>query len=121
MHISANYRGKSGTVLSPIAKRVNDTFTPALECTVTLQTRLQKYVRGDDITMENMWNLILEVENMWKRISSMPDSYSKVAEVLKFAHDRPQWGYWWTIAMNEYNRLYNLGYWKWQDERKQNG
>ena len=71
--------------------------------------------------MENMWNRILSVENRWKRISSMPDSRSKVEEVLKFASDRPPWGYWWTIAMDEFNRLYNLGYWVCQDESKQNG
>lgn len=76
---------------------------------------------GDDITMENMWNRILEVENRWKRISSMPDSRSKAEEVLKFAYDRPTWGYWWTIAMDEFNRLKNLGYWEWQEESKQNG
>ena len=63
----------------------------------------------------------MKVENMWKRIMAMPDSCSKATKVIKFAfHQVPQ-GFWWTEAMNEFHRLYKLGYWVWQDESKQNG
>ena len=63
----------------------------------------------------------MKVENMWKRIMSMPDSQSKATKVVKFAYNQVPYCFWWTEAMYEFHRLYNLGYWKWQDESKQNG
>ncbi len=63
----------------------------------------------------------MKVENMWKRILSMPDSRAKMLKVWKFAGNCLPYGNWWTIAMQEFNRLYNAGYWKWQDESIQNG
>ncbi len=64
----------------------------------------------------------MKVENMWKRILAMPDSRAKMDKLWAFAGRCMPYGQRWTIAMNEFNRLYNLGcYWKWQDESKQNG
>ena len=64
----------------------------------------------------------MKAVNMWKRILSMPDSRSKMVKVWKFAGDYcVPYGQMWTYAMEEFNRLYNLGYWKWQDESRQNG
>ena len=46
----------------------------------------------------------------------------KAVNMWKFAGDYcVLYGQMWTYAMEELNRLYNLGYWKWQDERTQNG
>lgn len=63
----------------------------------------------------------MKAVNMWKRILSMPDSRSKYTKVVNFAFRQVPYSFWWTIAMNEFHRLYKLGYWKWQDESKQNG
>ena len=63
----------------------------------------------------------MKVENMWKRISSMPDSRSKAVKVVQFAFKQPPHCFWWTEAMYEFQRLVKLGYWKWQDESRQNG
>lgn len=63
----------------------------------------------------------MKVVNKWNRILSMPDSRTKMLKVWNFAGECLPYGNWWTIAMSEFNRLYNLGYWKWQDESKQNG
>ena len=74
--------------------------------------KLPEYVRVDN----------MKAVNMWKRILSMPDSRSKMVKVWKFAgHYCVPYGQMWTYAMDEFNRLYNLGYWKWQDKSKQNG
>ena len=64
----------------------------------------------------------MKAVNMWKRILSMPDSRYKMLKVFNFAgyYCVPH-GQMWMYAMDEFNRLYNLGYWKWQDENKQNG
>ena len=63
----------------------------------------------------------MKAENMWKRILSMPDSRTKATKVVDFAFKHVPQGYWWTVARNEFHRLYKLGYWTWQDENKQNG
>ena len=63
----------------------------------------------------------MKVENMWNRISSMQDGSYKVLKVLNFASKQLPQGYWWKIAMDEFHRLYKLGYWKWPVESKQNG
>lgn len=52
----------------------------------------------------------------------MSDSNAKLCKVWKFAGDYClPYGPLWTYAMQEYNRLYNLGYWKCREESKQNG
>lgn len=63
----------------------------------------------------------MKVVNKWKRILSMPDSRVKMLKVWNFAGECLPYGNWWTIAMQEFNRLYCAGYWKWHDESKQNG
>lgn len=54
----------------------------------------------------------MKVVNKWKRILSMPDSRTKMLKVWNFAGECLPYGNWWTLAMQEFNRLYNLGYWK---------
>lgn len=52
----------------------------------------------------------------------MPDSHAKMCKVWRFADEYClPYGPLWTYAMQEYNRLYNLGYWKCREESKQNG
>lgn len=63
----------------------------------------------------------MKVENEWKLILAMPDSCYKVAKVVNFASRQVPHCFWWVVAMNEYHRLFKLGYWLWQDESKQNG
>lgn len=63
----------------------------------------------------------MKAVNKWKRILSMPDSRAKMLKVWNFAGECLPYGNLGTIAMQEFNRLYILGYWKWQDESKQNG
>lgn len=64
----------------------------------------------------------MKIITRWKKILAMPDSWLKMMKVWDFAGDYcVPYGPWWTIAMQEFNRLYNVGYWKWRDESKQNG
>ena len=57
----------------------------------------------------------------WKRIASMPDSRTKFLKVWNFAGKCLPYGDLWNLAMREATRLYNVRYWKCQDESKQNG
>lgn len=63
----------------------------------------------------------MKVVSKWKRILSMPDSRAKLLKVWNFAGQCVPYGTWWLLAMQEFDRLYALGYWKCQDESKQNG
>jgi hypothetical protein len=40
----------------------------------------------------------------------MPDSLTKMLKVWNFVGECLPYGNWWTLAMREFNRLYNLGY-----------
>lgn len=63
----------------------------------------------------------MKVEDKWKQILSIPDSRLKAMKAVNFAFRQVPYGFWWTVAMNEYHRLSKLGYGIWQEESKQNG